>query len=415
MTGTVTAAVALTPTTRTVARRGAFWVAAALLTAAITAVVVISTGGALTTAQSLAPDSTAPGGARAVVQVLERGGVSVSTPDSLDAARADAAAGRTVLIYDEAGFLSTEQLQSLAEAGDSFVLVDPGQAELDAFAPSVAFAGAPAEEGALDASCAYPPAVRAGSIPSAGTSYRVLDAAAEGCFPTGDDAFALVRTAAGVSVLGDTGVLSNEGISTGGRAALALGMLGERSELSWYLPGENDVLGGGEVSAAELTPPWVTPALLLLLTALIAAAIWRGRRLGPLVTESLPVVVLASETAEGRARLYARNSARLRALDALRIGSTTRLSALLGLPTAAGLDDVARASAAVLGREPAPIFAVLVGDIPQTDADLVRLSDELLRLEKAVAAAIAATGGSGSATSNPAASNPADPNPATPN
>ena len=66
--------------------------------------------------------------------------------------------------------------------------------------------------------------------------------------------------------------------------------------------------------------------MILLLLVFLAAAFWRGRRLGPLVVENLPVVVRASETMEGRARLYQKSSARLHALDALRIGAIQRLA-----------------------------------------------------------------------------------------
>ncbi len=52
--------------------------------------------------------------------------------------------------------------------------------------------------------------------------------------------------------------------------------------------------------------------------ALLLAALWRARRLGPLVTERLPVVVRASETVEGHARLYRSRRARDRVAATLR-------------------------------------------------------------------------------------------------
>ena len=76
----------------------------------------------------------------------------------------------------------------------------------------------------------------------------------------------------------------------------------------------------GPPDIAALTPGWVTPVMLLLVRRLRRRRVWRGRRFGPLVVENLPVVVRAGETREGRARLYQRSSARLRAADALRIG-----------------------------------------------------------------------------------------------
>jgi hypothetical protein len=124
----------------------------------------------------------------------------------------------------------------------------------------------------------------------------------------------------------------------------------------------------------------------MLLLAGVAAGIWRGRRFGPIVVENLPVVVRASETMEGRARLYSRARARLRALDALRIGTVERLARAVGLPRTATIDEVVNASAALTGRDRSSVSALLLDAVPTNDSELVRLSDELLTLEAEVAA-----------------------------
>jgi hypothetical protein len=87
---------------------------------------------------------------------------------------------------------------------------------------------------------------------------------------------------------------------------------------------------------------------------------------------------------EGRARLYQKGAARLRALDALRIGAVSRLATQCGLPRLATVDDVIAAVAAVTARDPAGIRSLLLTAEPHTDRELVRLSDELLELERAV-------------------------------
>jgi hypothetical protein len=110
--------------------------------------------------------------------------------------------------------------------------------------------------------------------------------------------------------------------------------------------------------------------------------------MGPLVIENLPVVVRASETMEGRARLYQKNSSRLHALDALRIGSIERLARLCGLPRTASTTEVAAAVAALTRRDGAELSTILVDAVPATDRELIRLSDELLELEKEVGHAI---------------------------
>jgi hypothetical protein len=131
----------------------------------------------------------------------------------------------------------------------------------------------------------------------------------------------------------------------------------------------------------------VTPAILLLGAAALAAAVWRGRRFGPLVVERLPVVVRADETAEGRARLYQRADAREHALDALRVGTVDRIATTLALGRLASVDDVVAASAAALAEDPGAIRDLLLDARPRTDRDLVDLAGRLAALERRVARA----------------------------
>ena len=53
----------------------------------------------------------------------------------------------------------------------------------------------------------------------------------------------------------------------------------------------------------DLLPDRVLWATFQLFIAVVLLALWRGRRIGPVVAEPLPVVVRATETVEGRARL----------------------------------------------------------------------------------------------------------------
>ena len=110
--------------------------------------------------------------------------------------------------------------------------------------------------------------------------------------------------------------------------------------------------------------------------------------MGPLVVENLPVVVRSGETMEGRARLYQRSSARLRALDSLRIGSIDRLAAAVGLPSTASVADVCDTVAALTGSDRGAVRDLLVDAQPHTDGQLVTLSDQLARLESATLSAI---------------------------
>jgi hypothetical protein len=134
----------------------------------------------------------------------------------------------------------------------------------------------------------------------------------------------------------------------------------------------------------SLTPEWVTPAILLLLTAGIAAAVWRGQRFGPLVAETLPVTVRASETMHGRARLTAKAADAAHAGAALREGAQRRLARRLGLAAHAGADEVADAASDRLRIPRGTLQALLTGPLPVDDAALVALARQLDELETAV-------------------------------
>lgn len=371
-------------------RRGRVWLVLIVLVAVGTLLLTVATG-ARVPAPDLDVDSAAPDGARALAQVLRQQGVDVVRADNLDSALTALGPGATLLIEDPDMALDEAQYSRLARASDSVLLVRPGAAALDSLLPGVRFAGSPADTGVLRADCALPAAERAGTLPSGGSTYRVLDSGAVGCFPSGDDAFALVNAegpgGARVTAIGDSDLLRNSTITEEGRAALALGLLGGEERLVWYRAGAADSPAAA-VDPSDLAPGWVTPALLLLVAVFIASAVWRGRRFGPLAIEPLPVVVHASETARGRARLYARGALRLRALDALRIGTLHRTASLLGLAPATRVDDIVAVSAARLERDPAALRRLLIDDEPADDAALVAASDELLRFESALRGAL---------------------------
>jgi hypothetical protein len=161
--------------------------------------------------------------------------------------------------------------------------------------------------------------------------------------------------------------------------------MGRHPLVVWYQPDIGDTdLAETDFTLGELTPPWVSPVIALLLVAGIAAGIWRGRRFGPLVNERLPVMVRASETTEGRARLYAQSRDALHAADQLRIGTLERLARLLSLGVGASAPEIADAAAARAGIDRGVARRILLDDVPATDADLVDLSLRLRELEDAV-------------------------------
>jgi hypothetical protein len=137
---------------------------------------------------------------------------------------------------------------------------------------------------------------------------------------------------------------------------------------------------GGAPSAPpvwKLLPLWAWTGLGLLFLAAVLYALAQARRLGPPVSEPLPVAVRASETVEGRGRLYRRAKARDSALDTLRTFALQRLRPALGLPPEASLAEVVASVVARTGRPADEVDAILAGATPADDAELVALAHQL--------------------------------------
>ena len=68
---------------------------------------------------------------------------------------------------------------------------------------------------------------------------------------------------------------------------------------------------------------------------MVTVILWRARRLGPLATEPLPVVVRAVETTRSLGRLYRRSGDRGHAAESLRRAARSRLAERLRLGSTA--------------------------------------------------------------------------------
>jgi hypothetical protein len=284
--------------------------------------------------------------------------------------------------------LSDEGLRSLAEAAADVVLIDPRARSLRLLLPGAEPAGFGTGE-LVEPACDVRDAQRAGSI-LPGALYSGGAGSTE-CYPSGDG-FALIVSDDGPSrttAVDGRSLFANESLAENGNAALAVNLMGRHADLVWYMPSPGDTdIADDDPSLGELTPPWVSPVIVLLLVAAAAAGIWRGRRFGPLVPERLPVTVRASETTEGRARLYARSGDAVHAADQLRLAALGRMSRLLGLGAGATAQEIADAAAARLGWDPRAVRGILIDDLPSGDGELVALRDRLTHLEQAVRQAV---------------------------
>ena len=362
----------------------------------------------------LDPAATSATGAHAITDILSDRGDTVIraiTPAAAEAAAARGPAtggtGGVTLVVTSPSLLTAAQLDGLARVPANRVLIGPDRAALNALAPRVELLGtAPVQ--ALSPGCDLTAARLAGNADMGGAqlavqpaprpkprrSRRNAAARAALCYPTGGSASLVRYMAAGrvITVLGSGNALTNGSLAHLGNAALALNLLGTHTRIVWLVPGPGlpgGVPGGGAPANGQQSLLSLIPLPAYLVTiqlgiAMLLAAAWRARRLGPLVPEPLLVVVRASETAEGHAGLYRSRRARGRAAAALRTAMLARTLPALGLAPHTGPGEVAAAFSARSGSGQARIEAMLFGPVPGDDAALVALAHDLDALEREV-------------------------------
>lgn len=333
-------------------------------------------------AASLDPANPDGNGAQALARVLDREGVAVDVVRSAHALDRAAADASTTIVVTSAG--------NLGRSTTARLLADQGRATLVVVAPG------PELLPQLGVT-SYPVTVTpSGPVPAAcppydGLSLRVSASeafATAGCFRSPGGVL-LARPRPSLTLLGAPSALSNDQILDGDNAAVALRLLGQRQRLVWYVPDLADLAGADSVSASSLLPDWLGPALWLLTATGVALVVWRGRRLGPLAREPLPVEVKAVETTRNLGRLYRTAGDRAHAGEALRSAARARLSDRLGLPRQIDPGRLAAVVAQRTGRAVPDVEALLGPDAPAPthDRDLADLAVQLTELDREVSPA----------------------------
>lgn len=328
-------------------------------------------------------DSTAPEGAHALTALLRDRGIDVVVARNIDDVEKAARPDSLLLVAESFFLVSDDIVHRLADVPGDRLLVEPVTTLREVLAPAIRVTSDNTMGG--DPGCDLPEAVRAGSVefgPSP-TYQAAADTPVTRCYDG-----AVVRYHDGdrtVTAVAGSDFMTNTGLLKEGNAALAMNLAGQQRRLIWYAPQRIEGEKSRATDIADLIPDNVVWMILQLAVVVVLMAWWRGRRLGPLIAENLPVVVRASETVEGRGALYRSRRARDRAADALRTAALQRMVPRLGLGSTADPSAVVGAVAERSRESHDAVQHTLYGPPPVTDTDLVNLARELDDIERKVA------------------------------
>lgn len=287
---------------------------------------------------------------------------------------------------------SPETLEGLFGAQAPELLPAPTQGLFDSALPLAAD-----PEGDLP-SCASEAGRAAESLRTSGTVFAgdlVTDDAVDPCFtlssapePAGEGSeqipsAALLDTQHG-TFFGSPTALTNQHITTAGHATLGLHLFGQNDQLIWYTPTGADLTESTQeqwASPWDYIPTWVAPLMWWLLICTAVLILVEGRRHGPIISEALPVEVPASESAEGRGRLYQSANATRESARALRSAHLLRTGRLLRLGPLPAEQTVIDALARQVGQPPSRVADELDAGRVGSNASLVRFAQRLLAQE----------------------------------
>jgi len=364
---------------RTTARRVG-WVAGIVVAATLVGLALVVAVGRANRQQADDPRSTTAAGAGALGVLLAAEGVEIATTNEVDDAVAASAPERALVVANGDRLRAAEAQRLLAAGYGRVILLRPTTPTLHRF--GVRAEQRPPVRTAIPPNCPADAAELAGTVAftDARAGYAATGPAEFACYSVGSGGHAYLRvgTAAGPAVELVGGAISNAALEQAGNAAFGMNVFGAQANLTWLMSREQ--APGADPTAPGLLPPWWPMALAQAAVAFAVVAVWRGRRLGPIMTEPLPVTVRATETVEGHGRLYHRLDAYDRAASTLRAGTIGRLSRAYGHP-----DDPLALSAVLADRtglDHVQVRRMLNDARPATDDDLVTLARDLDRLEQ---------------------------------
>jgi hypothetical protein len=329
----------------------------------------------------LDPESASPDGTRAVVEVLQRNGIDVAIARTEQQLIEAQPASNFTIVVSDPEVLGSSGVQTLRNQGadrliylgmplslSRFLSYRPGEPLTPGSIPNTQCRGS-----------AVPELANLSLITRAQQGYPTRS----GCFQI-DDQWLIAAPEPDTVIMGAPDALTNTTITAGDNAAIALRLLGQHSQLIWYVPDPRDVLPSQRLGVQGEIPLWLTPSLGLTVVAVFIVLWWRGRRLGSLVREPLPVEIPGLETVLSRGHLYfaARDFGHV--AETLQHASKTRIAKQLN-HTDLDHDLLLALIAAQVGSAPSEIATLLFQPPrPTSHTELVRFATALRNLEEKV-------------------------------
>jgi hypothetical protein len=290
-----------------------------------------------------------------------------------------------LVLYDQLDDDSRAQVTAWVRRGGTLVVADPSSPlEGAAVAQGLADQGLVAG-GSLAPGCRAPWVRDVAEIAARGEFLLEVPNGALACFSQGEPAFAVARSVGAGTVvsLGGAGIWSNAGLADQDDALLAADLLapGRGYTVAWLIA---PLVVGGNQGIWSLVAGRVKVSLAGLAIAVLAACLWRARRLGRPVLEEPLVPIPGSELVLATGRLLARNRRWGEAAALMRDDLCGQLRSRFGLGPAADAATVAQVVLLHTALVQDEVMAALAGPPPRDEAELVDFVRSLQRIRKEV-------------------------------
>lgn len=329
--------------------------------------------------QPLDPASTGPSGTKALVDTLRELGARVDVrsepPRSGDTT--------ALVLVDDLDDTGRRRVADWVRDGGTLVVADPSSPLHPARpGPSVSLGGLDPE---LRRGCQVPALRQVERVAVPGAVLLEVPPGATGCFPGGGESWLVVAPAGRGTVvgLGGAGALVNSRLAGADNAVLATALLA---------PGLDDRVvvlrppppGAGQKDVLDLVGPGVKLAVVQLGIAFVLVAVWRARRLGRPVLEPQAVQVPGSALVGAVGELLQRRRSRAEVAGVLRDDLRRTLAARLGMAPSAPAAAVADTAAARSTVSVEEVLAVLAGQTPVDEEELVALAQAVESVRREV-------------------------------